>query len=241
MTLWNKITAFCREKSLFPDKAKILLAVSGGPDSMAMLDYFARNAKNRKLSLVIAHVNHNLRGKASDGDASFVQKKGQEYGIETVILSANVKKIAEEEGNGIESAARKARYDLLIKTAIEHKCLYVATAHHSDDNAETLLLNILRGTAPKGLAGIPPARILFRQGRKTIKLIRPMLAVSRREIEDYLLLNEIKSRKDHTNDDDKYTRNWIRKKLLPMLEQKQPKIREHLAAIAEGMAEIKKR
>ena len=238
MTLWNKITAFCREKEMFPEKAKILLAVSGGPDSMAMLDYFAKNAKKRKLSLAIAHVNHNLRGQDSDGDAAFVQKKGQEYGIETAILSADVKKIAAEEGNGIESAARKARYGLLITTAIERKCGYVATAHHSDDNAETLLLNILRGTDPKGLAGIPSSRILFRRGRKTIKLIRPMLAVSRKEIEDYLLLNGIKSRKDHTNDDDKYTRNWIRKKLLPLLEEKQPKIREHLASLAESMAGI---
>ena len=83
---------------MFPDKARILLAVSGGPDSMAMLDYFAKNAKNRNLQLIIAHVNHNLRGKASDGDAAFVQKKGKEYGLETHILSANVMEIAEKEG-----------------------------------------------------------------------------------------------------------------------------------------------
>ena len=238
MTMWNKITTFCREKSLFPDKARILLAVSGGPDSMAMLDYFAKNANNRNLQLIIAHVNHNLRGKASDGDAAFVQKKGKEYGLETHILSANVMEIAEKEGNGIESAARKARYELLIKTALECKCGFVATAHHSDDNAETMLLNMIRGTDPKGLAGIPSSRNLWRSGRKAIRLIRPMLAVSRKEIEEYLRLNGIRSRKDSTNDDDKYTRNWIRTRLLPMIEGKQPRIREHLAEMAEKMSEL---
>lgn len=240
MTVWNKITAFIKEKNLFPEKAALLLAVSGGPDSVAMLDYFARNAKKRNLRLAIAHVNHNLRGKASDADARFTARLGASYGIETAILSADVKKIAEEEGNGIESAARKARYALLLQTALEKKCAFIVTAHHSDDNAETILLNMLRGTEPKGLAGIPVSRTLYRSGRKTVKLIRPMLAVSRKEIEQYLALNCLKSRKDHTNDDDRYTRNWIRTRLLPLLEKKQPRIREHLTMLSAGMAEILK-
>ena len=238
MTVWNKITSFAKEKKLFAEKDYILLAVSGGPDSVAMLDYFARNAKKRKLHLFIAHVNHHLRGREAEADANFVKKLGTFYGIETSILSADVKKIAEEEGNGIESAARKARYELLLQAAKINKCSIIATAHHSDDNAETVLLNILRGTDPKGLAGIPPSRALSHRGRKSIKLIRPMLAVSRKEIEQYLKLNSLKSRKDRTNDDDRYTRNWIRKRLLPLLEKKQPKIREHLGIMSARISEI---
>jgi tRNA(Ile)-lysidine synthase len=238
MTVWNRITSFIREKNLFPEKATLLLAVSGGPDSVMLLDYFARNAKKRKLRLVIAHVNHNLRGKASDADARFTERLGKAYGIETEILSANVKEIAEKEGGGIESAARKARYALLLKTALEKKCAFIVTAHHSDDNAETILLNMLRGTDPKGLAGIPVSRTLYRSGRKTVRLIRPLLSVSRKEIEQYLILNGLKSRKDHTNDDDRYTRNWIRTRLLPLLEKKQPRIREHLVMLSEGMTEL---
>lgn len=238
MTVWNKITAFAREKKLFKNKDSLLLAVSGGPDSVVMLDYFARNSQKNKLKLFIAHINHNLRGKEADADAVFVKKLGAAYGIKTSILSADVKKIAAKEKNGIESAARKARYALLIKTAKENSCSIIVTAHHSDDNAETVLLNLLRGTEAKGLAGIPIERKLYKRGSKEIKLIRPLLALSRKEIEQYIKLNKMQSCKDRTNDDDKYTRNWIRTKLLPMLEKKQPQIRAHLAEISASVANL---
>jgi tRNA(Ile)-lysidine synthase len=112
----------------------------------------------------------------------------------------------------------------------------VATAHHSDDHTETILLNLLRGTEPKGLLGIPARRELCRKGKFRVDLIRPMLAVSRREIEAYVAANGLPSRKDHTNDDEHYTRNWIRKTLLPLLEKKQPRIREHLAELSQKLS-----
>lgn len=238
MTLWNKINSFSRENELFKAKDFILLAVSGGPDSVVLLDYFAKQAQSLKLRLKIAHVNHHLRGKDSDGDAKFVKALGEKYGIETFILSANVKQIAIEEKKGIESAARKARYALITQTALEQKCSLVATAHHSDDNAETILLNILRGTEPKGLLGIPLKRPLYKHGKKEILLIRPLLSATRKEIEKYIKLNSLESRKDITNDDDRYTRNWIRKKLLPMMEKKQPRLREHLQTMSQKLYNI---
>lgn len=238
MSLWNKVLAGARARQLFADGDAILLAVSGGPDSVVMLDFFSGQARSRRLKLYICHINHKLRGRLADADAAFVKKLGAEYGLETFILSADVKQLAKKSGTSIEHAARNARYRLLSETAIKKKCALVATAHHSDDQAETILLNILRGTEPKGLLGIPAKRPLCGKGKKRVELIRPMLAVSRREIEVYLKANGLPSRKDHTNDDEYYTRNWIRKTLLPLMLKKQPRLREHLAELSGKLAAL---
>ncbi len=239
LSLWNHITAESRRLRLFSDRDSILLAVSGGPDSVAMLDFFAGQARAMRLRLCVCHVNHKLRGKAADADAAFVRKLGGEYGLETFILSADVKRLAKKSGTGIEHAARGARYGLLAETALKHKCRLVATAHHSDDHAETILLNLLRGTEPRGLLGIPVRRPLCR-GKFKVDLIRPMLAVSRKDIEAYIKANDLRSRKDHTNEDEHYRRNWIRKTLLPLLEKKQPRIREHLAELSQKLSAVLK-
>jgi tRNA(Ile)-lysidine synthase len=238
LKLWNRVMSNARRRQLFPDGAAVLLAVSGGPDSVVMLDFFAGQARAHRLRLCVCHINHKLRGSAAEADAAFVEKLGADYGFETIILSADVKKLAARSGTGIEQAARTARYRLLSATALKNKCAFVATAHHSDDHAETMLLNLLRGTEPKGLLGIPADRELCRQGKLKVRLIRPMLAVSRKEIEAYLKINGLPSCKDHTNDDEHYRRNWIRKTLLPLLEKKQPRLREHLADLSAKLARL---
>lgn len=240
LSLWNKVMARARARSLFSDGDSILLAVSGGPDSVVMLDFFAGQARSHRLKLHICHINHKLRGKLADADAAFVKKLAAGYGIETSILSADVKKLAKTRGESIEHAARGARYRLLSETALKKKCSLVATAHHADDQAETVILNLLRGTEPKGLLGIPERRNLCRRGKKNVDLIRPLLAVSRREIELYLKLNALPSRKDHTNDDEYYTRNWIRRTLLPLMLKKQPRLREHLSELSLKLSAVLK-
>jgi tRNA(Ile)-lysidine synthase len=229
---WNKINSFSRARALFRDRASIVLAVSGGPDSVVMLDYFARQARGRRLKLYVCHVNHGLRGAESDADEKFVRRLAESYGLPCGVFRARVKALAEKTGSGTEHAARTERYRLLLKYARSKGCRLAATAHHSDDNAETVLLNLLRGTRARGLAGIPPSRPLG----GGVRVIRPLMALSRREIEDYLRANGMKARKDSSNDDQKYTRNWIRATLLPLLEKKQPRIRGHLVDIAEDLS-----
>ena len=238
LNFWNRVSANARLRRLYHDGDSILLAVSGGPDSVVLLDYFAGQARSHRLKLHICHINHKLRGRLADADAAFVKKLGAGYGIETTILSADVKVLAKKSGAGIEHAARSARYGLLSRTALKKKCRLVATGHHSDDHAETVILNLLRGTEPKGLLGIPERRELCRRGRARVELIRPLLAVSRREIEGYIKVNALPSRKDHTNEDEHYARNWIRKTLLPLMLSKQPRLREHLAGLSAKLAPL---
>lgn len=237
LNFWNRVRANARRKRLFRDGDSVLLAVSGGPDSVAMLDFFAGQARSHRLRLRVCHVNHKLRGRAADADAAFVKRLAAGYGLPCSVLSADVKKLAKAHGKSVEHAARDARYRLLSAAALKTKCGLVATAHHADDHAETVLLNLLRGTEPKGLLGIPERRELCRK----VWLIRPLLAVSRREIEEYLRVNGLKSRKDHTNDDEHYTRNWIRRSLLPPMLKRQPRLREHLAELSAKLAPLIKK
>ena len=238
---WNRLNARAGKRRLFHDGDSILLAVSGGPDSVAMLDFFAGQARAHRLKLHVCHVNHKLRGRHAAADAAFVKKLAAGYGIPSTILSADVKKLARAHGKSVEHAARDARYRLLSETALKKGCRLVATAHHADDHAETVLLNLLRGTEPRGLLGIPERRELCRRGGARVELIRPLLAVSRREIEGYLKANGLPSRKDHTNEDEHYTRNWIRRSLLPPMLKRQPRLREHLAELSAKLALVLKK
>ncbi len=235
---WNRVAANARRRGLFRDGDSILLAVSGGPDSVAMLDFFAGQARTHRLKLYVCHVNHRLRGRLADADAAFVKRLAAVYGLPASVLAADVKKLAKAHGKSVEHAARDARYRLLAAAALKRGCRLVATAHHADDHAETVILNLLRGTEPKGLLGIPERRELCRRGRVRVEVIRPLLAVSRREIEGYLKANSLPSRKDHTNDDEKYTRNWVRRTLLPLMLKKQPRLREHLTELSAKLSPL---
>ncbi|MCK5358186.1 MAG: tRNA lysidine(34) synthetase TilS, partial [Elusimicrobiales bacterium] len=228
LKILDKINSNSKKYSLFKNGDNILLAISGGPDSIMMLDFFAKHSKKRNINLCICHINHMLRGKSSDMDEAFVKKLGQKYDIETFNKKIDVQLLAKKKKISIEHAARLARYNFLIQTAKKKNCSIIATAHHSDDNVETVLLNLIRGTNPKGLLGIPIKRVLWKSGHKKIYAIRPLMAITRGEILAYIKAHKLLSRKDKTNDDEKYTRNWIRKTLLPLIEKKQPQFRGHI-------------
>lgn len=238
LKLWNRIIKNSEKYSLFKNNDKILLAVSGGPDSVFMLDFFAKHARKRKIKLLICHLNHMIRGKNADKDEDFVCKLGKVYKIETITKKINVPLIAKRKKISIEHASRTARYDFFLKVAKNKNFNLIATAHHSDDNIETILLNLIRGTEPKGLCGIPVRRILWKKGRKKIEIIRPLICISKKEIMKSLKLNKLPYRKDETNESEKYTRNWLRKNLIPLIEKKQPQFRLHLIELSHKLSKI---
>ncbi len=230
MDFFNKFEQALKGGDLFRKNKPALLAVSGGPDSMAMLYCFAR--KGRKA--IAAHFNHGIRGAFADRDEKFVKKACSELAIPFVCGKADVPSLAKKRRESVEQAARKERYAFLEKTALKYGCLVICTAHHSDDNAETFLINLLRGKDLKGLGGIP----VKREMKSGVCVFRPLLGMSRKEIELFLKANKVDSVKDETNEDEEYLRNWIRIKLLPVLESKQPKIREHITCLSGQIRQL---
>ena len=202
-------------KELFVDKhVKILLAVSGGVDSAVMLDILANLSKEFSFELVICHYNHGLREDAVT-DEKFVKSLGRRYGIKVHSTQGNVKEYAKQNKYSIEEAGRKLRYNFLEKTAKQEKVTFVATAHNANDSTETFFLNLFRGSGLTGLGGIPQKRAFFRN----INIIRPIIILTRNEIEEYAKKRELRWREDESNNDNSFMRNKIRNHLLPILQE----------------------
>lgn len=190
----------------------ILIAVSGGADSVALLRGLVAIGAGGRGGISAAHVNHGLRGAESDGDEAFVHRLANQLGIACHRQKAELPKTS---GDGLEAAARVARYEFLKAAAERAGARYVATAHTADDQAETILHRILRGTGLAGLAGIPRVRPLG----SSISLIRPILAICRSDVLDYLHSLGQPYREDATNTETHFTRNRIRHELLPLIRQ----------------------
>jgi len=186
-----------------------LLAVSGGIDSMVMADVFQRYGSD----IGIAHCNFNLRGNESDQDETFVREYAAEKNLVLHVTKFDTRKFAGDFGLSIQVAAREMRYKWFYELLECEKYDYVLTAHHADDNLETFLINLTRGTGIEGLTGIPA---------QNGKVVRPMLAFSRDEIEAYAQTNGIEWREDSSNASDKYLRNKIRRQLIPILKEIRP-------------------
>ena len=237
----NTIAQFINASGLFEPAGGILVAVSGGADSMALLYALhsltaplaggGRTLVSQARRLTIAHINHQLRGRDADEDEAFVVQQAQMLGLPVVTRRVAVAEFAKEHKLSIETAARQMRMDALVEIAKEKGCAYIAAAHHKDDNAETIVHRLLRGTGFRGLAGIRPAK-KFDSG---ITFVRPLLCVSREQILAYLGELHISWRHDHTNDDQAFTRNFIRHSLLPALQnQSQESLVELLARLADS-------
>jgi tRNA(Ile)-lysidine synthase len=193
----------------------VLAAVSGGADSVALLLGLSQVRAAGPGRLVAAHFNHRLRGSESDQDQAFVEELARAGGVELILGSATADLAAARGGLGLEGAARQARYEFLASAADQCGARYVATAHTADDQSETILHHILRGTGLAGLAGIPRTRPLT----PAATLIRPLLAVTRSEVLEYLKLLGKSYREDSSNLSLDLTRNRIRRELLPLLER----------------------
>lgn len=194
----------------------VLLAVSGGADSVAMLRAMTRLRCGGPGRLVVAHVNHGLRGAASDGDEAFVLELCHDLELPCEIERLAPNCLDSPGGDGLEAAARRARYERL--QAVSERCgaRYLVTAHTADDQAETIVHHILRGTGLTGLAGMPRSRPLS----PAVTLIRPLLGLRRAALHDYLRSIDQSFREDTSNCDQRLTRNAIRHELLPHLQKR---------------------
>lgn len=190
---------------------RILIGVSGGADSVALLRLFCAWREDFGLKLFAAHANHQLRGEESDRDEAFVRKLCGTLDVPCVCERLAIKRTAD----GLEADARTARYDFLTRTAESLGCRFLALAHHRDDQAETILYRILRGTGPAGLAGMTKLRRLT----EAVTLVRPLLTFTRTEILDYLTAVRQKFRTDSSNFSVRLARNRLRLELMPKLRQ----------------------
>lgn len=216
--------------------ANILVAVSGGVDSMVLLSLLKTFSVERRWKLTVAHFNHCLRGRASDTDEAFVRKTAEEIKLPFVSRRANVKRFAGESKLSIEMAARKLRHEFFAEIARARKIKTVALAHHADDQVELFFLRLLRGTGGSGLAGMKwrsPSPV-----DRSILLIRPLLDFSKAELEKYAQENRIRHREDATNLAPDFLRNRIRHELLPLLRKNyQPALNKTVLRLMEIVGE----
>ena len=223
VALQNRIAEFCRQKELLKRGDRILLGLSGGADSVCLFLVLSELAKSWELTLVPVHVNHNLRGGEAMQDQRFCEELCRRHQRELTVVSVPVAELAREHGWTLEEAGRNARYRAFGELAGQHQCNRIAVAHHKNDQAETVLFQLFRGSRVKGLSGMSAANG---------SIIRPLLCVTREEIEAYLQEKQQEYCIDHTNLCEEYTRNLIRHKILPLAEQLQPKAVEHVAETA---------
>lgn len=214
---------------------RILVALSGGPDSVCLLNVLEELKSQYSLQLFVAHFNHKLRGKASDGDAAFAEGIAHEKGLLFLESSADVRIFAEQEKLSIEEAARKLRYEFLLRSAGTVGANKVAVGHTADDQAETVLMRLIRGAGPRGLAGIPPVRRLG--DSEEPKIIRPLIGVWRSDVMQYVKKRHLNYRTDESNDSKEYLRNRIRLELIPHLQEEfNPQITRRLERAAATLA-----
>lgn len=204
----EKFLETIREYDMLKPLDKVLVGVSGGADSIALLRLLYDYKKEFNISVQVVHLNHMLRGADATADERYVQQLAKSFSFPITIERFDVRAYAEKNKMGIEEAARKVRYDFYEKLARDTGAQRVALGHNADDNIETFLMRLLRGAGTAGLVGIPPVRGKF---------IRPLILSWRRDIEKYCALKKLVPRIDHTNYESIYLRNRIRLKLLPQL------------------------
>ena len=194
-----------KKYNLIEEGDRIVLGVSGGPDSISMIDVLNDLSKDMNFEIFCAHINHGLRENAKL-DEEFVKNYCDERNIECYILHEDVAKVAKESKRGIEETGRTVRYDFFEKIAEETNSNKICIAHNKNDKVETILMNIMRGSGMTGLIGIEP---------KNGKYIRPLIETERSEIEEYCKEKNLNPRHDESNDDNNYTRNKIRNVVIP--------------------------
>ena len=229
MTFTNKVEKYVTEKELIGMGDRVLCALSGGGDSVALLHTLKALESRLGFTLTAAHFNHGIRGDEADRDEAFSRELCRELNIPFFSIKEDIPAAAKASGEGLEECARKRRYAFLFRVADEQKCNRIATAHHATDNTETVLFHLIRGTGINGLGGIAPKR--------DDGVIRPLLCVSRAEIDVFLSESGFGFVTDSTNTDTDMTRNFIRLKMLPLIREINPTADKAVSRLSDSARE----
>lgn len=228
MNLLSQFQKSVHIQNLFSQKDKLLIGVSGGVDSVVLCELCRLSGYD----FIIAHCNFQLRGDESNRDEQFVRALGLKYGVDTYVRGFDAKNYAEENRISVQEAAREIRYDYFRLLIAENKyAKYLLTAHHADDNTETLLMNFFRGTGLHGLTGIPVLAGYIR---------RPLLNFSKGELLDFASENNLEFVEDSSNQSSKYTRNYLRNEIIPAISKVYPQVKENLQDNINRFKEIEK-
>lgn len=220
-------------RPLLRKEDRLVVAVSGGPDSLALLHLLVGENIHPAENLIVVHLDHALRPSSAE-DAAVVRDYAAAMGTSSAVSRIDVRALASEEGLTIEEAGRNARYGYLAEVAEGNESIIVVTGHSANDQAETILMNLLRGSGPRGLRGMQPISPL--PGSDSVFLVRPLLSVTRDEIEAYCSASGLKPMRDKSNLDPTYFRNWIRLELLPVMTDRNPGLVDRLGQTAKIIA-----
>ena len=228
--MMKKVEKFITDNEIFKHGDSVLLGVSGGADSTCLL-YVLNDLKEKfDLKLLVVHVNHGIRGEEADRDAMHVKKMCEKLNVPFRLKEIDVPSISKETGKSEEEAGRDARYATFFEIAKEINADKIAVAHNLNDNSETILFNLFRGTGIKGLMGIPVKRE---------KIVRPLLCCTRKEIEEYLKTKGIEYQNDSTNSDTEYSRNKLRLDVIPYIKKNiNEKVEYNIVNAANNLSEI---
>ena len=209
MNMIDKVLSYIEEHHMFEENEKVVAGISGGADSVCLLFILLELRKRMNIDIVAVHVNHMIRGEAADNDERYTERLCEKYNVKCIVWKEDVPALAAKMKQSEEEAGRDVRRKAFAKVLKQENAHKIAMAHHENDNAETFIMHLIRGAGLNGLSGIWPVNG---------NIVRPLLCVSRQEIEDYLTEKGVSWCNDLTNDEDDYTRNRIRHQVIPLLE-----------------------
>ena len=246
--LITKVRATIQKQGLLHPDETVVVAVSGGPDSLCLLHVLRQLQGDLGIALHVAHLDHGLRGEESAADAAFVARLARDWGLPATVEAADVRAVQQVQRLSLEEAARYVRYAFLARVAAAVGTTTVAVGHTADDQVETILIHFLRGAGLAGLRGMLPVQEMAvrplradlapsEEAAAPIRLVRPLLAVTRAEVEAYCAEHGLTPRHDRSNEDESILRNRLRRRLLPALETYNPNLRATLLRAAHALAD----